>query len=584
LNVIQCGNLTTHDGEILRNGSKINNGCLSCHFKPSSHLKFWDYPLYNSKLFSQDRIRASKFHILAKAADSFEQSINSIGLLSKQQMAPETASLSLSFSQVIGALPHHQLVLLLTVCAEELRRKILHFVNRTEVDEEQPAACLPLQSPTNVGHLLFHEFDNEDAVQTGRFGVVRKLIQIMHSKSRHVQAPSNVDAIGDDAILRRTLFAEGRRLWDEGQNDDPDDLPPSPPNRFHRMHGDYGQNGFGMFPHLAAPRGAAAMAWDNDDDNYHDDDIFNRLRFAEDDVLTRGIPPNPFHRMHGDYGQNGFAAPRGAAAMAWDDDDDHTQPMIHRQMSPALHGRFFDEDRMRHMHERHRNRLLERDRMYADHRRDLFDVRHSVLRHDNDPHLMFLQMCVVAPVILKHPRCWRQSALWSRLKKVQKLNSSLAPDDRQFEVLRARFAAEMQQLTSQLEATTPQSFMYEIEKFKGILFRDCNPVGARALSPPISSRRFPNINSRLYAMRQFSTIVSAQECTSAFSFASASDALVTFVGHLNGIDQMQAIACASSAPKILRCFLKWYSNQALIEGCCPSQMEIDAFLRKAMSV
>ncbi len=459
-------------------------------------------------------------------------------------MAPETASLSLSFSQVIGALPHHQLVLLLTVCAEELRRKILHFVNRTEVDEDQPAASLSLQSPTNVGHLLFHEFDSEDAVQTGRFGVVRKLIQTMHSKSRHVQAPSNVDAIGDDAILRRTLFAEARSLWDDEQNDDSEDLPQSPPNfQFDRMH-----------------------------------------------------PPNRLHRMHGDYGQNGFAmyrphlVPRGAAAMAWenDDDDDGTPPMIHRQMSSDLHGRLFDEGRMGlEIFERSRNRLLERDRMYADHRRDIFHVRHSAPRHDHDPHIvfpfLFLQMCVVAPVILKHPRCWRQSALWSRLKKVQKLNSSLAQHDRQFEVLRARFAAEMQQLTSQLEAATPQGFMYEIEKFKGILFRDCNP-GARALSPPISSRRFPNINSRLYAMRQFSTIVSAQECTSAFSFASASDVLVTFVGHLNGIDQMQAIACASSAPKILQCFLKWYSNQAFIEGCCPSQMEIDAFLRKEMSV
>ncbi len=151
-------------------------------------MNFRGYPLYNPDLYREEGTRDSKFQSLALIADAFDRCVPSIDAIKKK-------TLLLPF---LGALPHHQRRLLLTVCAEELRRKLLHFVNRTEADEEQHDALLPLPPPANLGLLLFYEFDNVNPVHKGRCRIFQRLIQILRSDSRHDELLFGADDADDD--------------------------------------------------------------------------------------------------------------------------------------------------------------------------------------------------------------------------------------------------------------------------------------------------------------------------------------------------------------------------------------------------
>ena len=121
-----------------------------------------------------------------------------------------------------------------------------------------------------------------------------------------------------------------------------------------------------------------------------------------------------------------------------------------------------------------------------------------------------------------------------------------------------------------------------VMKVRGLLFRDCLPVGSHTLAPPAQiSVQVSNMTSRLYAMRYFSTILD----TPAFiSDISSADTTFALAGLLSGIAQMHAVACAPNPSHIHKRFLDWYIKHALFRGCVPTREEIDEFVLNAVCV
>ena len=135
----------------------------------------------------------------------------------------------------------------------------------------------------------------------------------------------------------------------------------------------------------------------------------------------------------------------------------------------------------------------------------------------------------------------------------------------------------------ELQKCVTGSFNRSIEmKVRGLLFRDCLPVGSHTLAPPAQiSVQVSNMTSRLYAMRYFSTILDTPAFISGISSADTTFALA---GLLGGIAQMHAVACAPNPSHIQKRFLDWYIKHALFRGCVPTREEIDEFVLNAMCV
>jgi hypothetical protein len=146
-----------------------------------------DYPLYNPELFCQESLRERKFTCLTSAADSFEHCVETI--------RPSRFPNRLSPTIALHGLPLQQQQLLLTVCAEELRKKALQYVN--SADE---GGC-PART---AGDLLFDAFHNADDQNPVPGGKMLALIRNLQHDSPGIPRRRGED--GDILVSERLLL------------------------------------------------------------------------------------------------------------------------------------------------------------------------------------------------------------------------------------------------------------------------------------------------------------------------------------------------------------------------------------------